>query len=93
MHKDIIGIKYCGGCNPRYDRVELVNNIKNSFKEYYFSEVKDNCSAVILICGCNARCIDINKIGNNIHLFFVTENFNIKNLKDFLLNLKLELSN
>ena len=31
-----IGVRYCGGCNPRYDRVALVKRIGGLFPEAEF---------------------------------------------------------
>lgn len=31
-----IGVRYCGGCNPRYDRVALVKRIGGFFPEAEF---------------------------------------------------------
>lgn len=29
-----VGIKYCGGCNPRYDRVAAVNQLKRESRRW-----------------------------------------------------------
>lgn len=54
-----IGIVYCGGCNPRYDRVALVNSLKKDLVE---TELELALEAVcydllLLVCGCSAACV------------------------------------
>ena len=55
-----IGIKYCGGCNPRYDRISEVNKLKAEFSEMDFVTAADHpdCDVVIVVCGCSAACAD-----------------------------------
>jgi len=56
-----VGIKYCGGCNPRYDRSSLVNQIVEDYKEKItFENVKEKelYDSIIVVCGCGSRCAD-----------------------------------
>lgn len=55
-----IGIKYCGGCNPRYDRVAEVNRLKAEFPkaEFVTASLHPDCDIVIVVCGCFAQCAD-----------------------------------
>jgi hypothetical protein len=50
-----IGVKYCGGCNPAYDRVALVEKIRASLKgEAEFVSPEDKGSDVVLaVHGCS----------------------------------------
>ena len=32
----VVGVRYCGGCNPRYDRAALVHSLEVSFPEVSF---------------------------------------------------------
>lgn len=59
-----VGIYYCGGCNPRYDRVGLVAEIEIMFPRLTFSPVSAGgaYTAVLVICGCLARCASLPKI-------------------------------
>ncbi|HON59737.1 MAG TPA: hypothetical protein P5040_00355 [Smithella sp.] len=56
-----IGVKYCGGCNPRIDRVKLAQDIIQPLPpgfvltEASFDEPWD---IGILICGCPAACAE-----------------------------------
>lgn len=58
---DLIGIKYCGGCNPVINRSELVEEIEKLLSPGY-SLVTDGPTnqwqLAILICGCPIACAD-----------------------------------
>jgi hypothetical protein len=53
-----IGIKYCGGCNPTYERVEIVDKIQFRFGDKFlfhrYSEQEGE--ALILVSGCHRTC-------------------------------------
>lgn len=53
-----VGIKYCGGCNPRYDRVKKVQELKNHYPQFCFSYAvpAQTYDFLLVICGCNANC-------------------------------------
>ena len=53
-----IGIAYCGGCNPRFDRVEAVAALKEEFPGIAFLPFQDggNYDFLAVVCGCHARC-------------------------------------
>lgn len=59
-----IGIKYCGGCNSRYDRVKLVNDIKNCFKDYEFNYANGNepFDLILVINGCHISCASLENL-------------------------------
>ena len=52
-----IAVYYCGGCNPRYDRVRAVSGPRERFPRLTFTlpdeGAPDGCLAV---CGCTAGC-------------------------------------
>lgn len=57
----VIGIKYCGGCNPHIDRTKLVQEIKILLPaEFIFTETttKEQWNIGILVCGCPTACAD-----------------------------------
>ncbi|MDR3554029.1 MAG: hypothetical protein P4L55_04685 [Syntrophobacteraceae bacterium] len=57
----IVGIKYCGGCNPRIDRSRVAEEIGACLPEG-FQLVQGKGPVVwdvgILICGCAVACAD-----------------------------------
>lgn len=53
----IVRVKYCGGCNPRYDRTLLLERLKEAFPEITFQgESSAQAAAGLVICGCSAAC-------------------------------------
>ena len=54
-----IGIKYCGGCNPRYDRKYALDRYIDAHKEHSFEAAKwgEHYEVIFLICGCERTCI------------------------------------
>ena len=53
-----IRVKYCGGCNPRYERTAVTAKLRAAFPEAAVAEVPaagpDHFVAVI--CGCPVAC-------------------------------------
>lgn len=52
-----VGIKYCGGCNPKYEREETLNNLIKRHKDWIIQDetAKDN-DICLVICGCERAC-------------------------------------
>ncbi len=56
-----MGLKYCGGCNPHYDRVSLVEDLKTRLGreiEWVSPEAGD-LDLVLAIEGCETACADL----------------------------------
>ncbi len=52
-----VGIKYCGGCNPSYDRVKMLNQIKENFSfEFHYAKPGIKYDVLIIINGCKSNC-------------------------------------
>ena len=60
-----IGVKYCGGCRELYDRKSEFEKTRAelSDSQIEFVPAKDGgkYDALLVICGCKARCADISK--------------------------------
>jgi len=56
--KKRIGIKYCGGCNPSYERVEMVERIKFRFNDrlLFLHHDEPELEVMIFINGCQRAC-------------------------------------
>lgn len=53
-----VAVKFCGGCNPSYDRTDYWERIRaasNGRIEWVRLEDQD-CRALLLICGCETAC-------------------------------------
>ncbi|MTI58630.1 MAG: hypothetical protein FH762_01355 [Firmicutes bacterium] len=51
-------IKYCGGCNSRINRREIVKRVKADLCQFDFSSysVSKKCDILIFISGCHVGC-------------------------------------
>ena len=55
-----VGIKYCGGCNPGYDRVALVEEVKKLLREEaVLVGVDEEVDVVLAVQGCRTSCADL----------------------------------
>lgn len=56
-----VGVKYCGGCNPRYDRVGLIRRLERGYPGTAFVPARpgEGCDLLLVVCGCAARCADV----------------------------------
>ena len=65
-----VGIKYCGGCNPAYDRVALADYIKKSLhgRAEFVPLDSDGIDLVLAVEGCKTCCADLSPFeGKPIH--------------------------
>lgn len=69
----IIGIKYCGGCNPRYDRVAKVEQLKAELPQhsYVSALTTSDCDVWLVVCGCPAACADRSALKAKKRLFLL----------------------
>lgn len=56
-----VGVKYCGGCNARYDRTALVARLKAALGGGVdwvgaAAELDAPLDFVLVVCGCTAAC-------------------------------------
>ncbi|MFN2303526.1 MAG: hypothetical protein ACK2TV_07315 [Anaerolineales bacterium] len=56
-----VGVKYCGGCNPNYDRVELGEGIRKKLdgKADFVVADSENVDVILAIEGCETACADL----------------------------------
>lgn len=56
-----VGLKYCGGCNPEYDRVAVKNQIEKSLqgRVLFVSPESDDKEMILAILGCKIACADL----------------------------------
>ena len=61
-----VGIKYCGGCNPYYDRVALVKRIANRLagKVEIVPLKHEQIDLVVAVEGCSTACADLSSVKN-----------------------------
>jgi hypothetical protein len=59
-----VRIKYCGGCNPDYDRTALVEDVKARLKGVvsWTSGDTDPFDRVLAVHGCKTACADVTAV-------------------------------
>jgi len=69
-----VGLKYCGGCNPGYDRVALAAYIEKSLhgRAEFVTLDDDNLDLVLAVAGCKRCCADLNSFEEK-KVFFITQ--------------------
>ncbi len=56
-------LRYCGGCNPQFDRVALARRLGEKFPDVEFitePDAEEVCGAAVIICGCSSTCANHN---------------------------------
>jgi hypothetical protein len=55
-----VGVKYCGGCNPTYDRVKRVEMLVGALKEgiEVVSYEEAPFELLLIVNGCQKACVD-----------------------------------
>lgn len=61
------GIRFCGGCNPRFDRRNAVEEIKSDLNEISFHNAVDgdNYDSLLVIGGCPSCCASYDQFNVN----------------------------
>lgn len=54
-----VGIKYCGGCNPRFDRAALVEKLEKEYGkvELTYDLADPQVEHIVAVCGCERACV------------------------------------
>jgi hypothetical protein len=62
MAKKKVGIKYCGGCNPFYERVEMIQRLQSLLEDRFTFAADDlqDSDVTVLVSGCPRACADKN---------------------------------
>jgi hypothetical protein len=53
------GVKFCGGCNPRYDRRKAFEAVRKRFEgriSFEFAQEGGSCGFLLYVAGCPCRC-------------------------------------
>lgn len=86
-----IGIKYCGGCNPRYDRTNVVSRLKEHIGEGHNIETAKQgiiYDIVIILCGCTCACASHQNLEAKYEKVFVTSESDIIKLLNVIDKIK-----
>lgn len=70
-----VGLRYCGGCNPRYDRVAAVEELRARFPRLDFRPAGPGQNLTLVVCGCSARCAETADLTGELLWMCVPEDF------------------
>jgi hypothetical protein len=58
--KKRVGIRYCGGCNPSYERVEMIQKVESLLENRFIFAVDNvqDSDIMMLVSGCPRACAD-----------------------------------
>ena len=84
-----VGVKYCGGCNPRYDRPAVLNKLKKKYSDVNFSYASEDkeTDLLIVICGCTAACADYSKLKSKNGIVVIDDEKGIEKISQAIDNL------
>jgi len=84
-----VGLKYCGGCNPEYDRVSLVRHIEESLqgKVEFVKPESESVRLILAVEGCSTACADLSAFqGMEVRIIY-----NIEGAGRFIKEIKTQL--
>lgn len=55
-----VGVRYCGGCNPRYDRAAFVRSLAAACPDVRLEGALPGgrYDRLVVVCGCLSQCAD-----------------------------------
>jgi hypothetical protein len=81
-----IGIKYYGGCNPSYERVEMVYQVQSLLKDRFIFSIygQQDSDIMMFVCGCPRACSNKNSNHPEVPSRSMTGESDFKSLIDWL---------
>ncbi|MGI6002828.1 MAG: hypothetical protein ACOX74_04255 [Lachnospiraceae bacterium] len=77
--------KFCGGCNPRYDREKAAERIRTQYPEIVLTnDSTAEADASVIICGCTAACAEVSDSYGPYGRFVIWGESALDELDDFL---------
>jgi len=64
--RQVVGLRYCGGCNPRYDRVAAVERLRAQLPKVGLCPAAPGQGIVLVVCGCLVRCADVSDLDGRL---------------------------
>lgn len=77
----LVGVKFCGGCNPRYDRGKAFDSMKsqlNGKAEFMIAEEGKEYDSLLVIGGCTNCCASYHQYKSKNDTVFMWDENHIK---------------
>ncbi|MBR0127169.1 MAG: hypothetical protein IJL99_02795 [Firmicutes bacterium] len=77
------GVKFCGGCNPRYDRGAAFRQIKDDLSDIDFVHAEEGnpVDNLLVIGGCTACCASYEQYDVKGNVYKMWDKDHIENIK------------
>jgi hypothetical protein len=81
-----IGLKYCGGCNPRYDRVAMMDRIRVRLGRrcLFLRPDRSDLEGMVIVNGCPTECATRDLEEQGIPYHSVTEEDGVDEAAEWL---------
>ena len=78
------GVRFCGGCNPRYDRRQALNQIESQFKDIDFINAAEGVphDLLLVIGGCSNCCASYEQFETKDGILKMWDKTNIERILD-----------
>jgi hypothetical protein len=85
-----IGIKYCGGCNPAYDRVGMINQVHSLFEDRFIvsSREMQDIDILVYVNGCPRACAETVSDQTGVPTRSIVDECDFEKLIDWLTGLE-----
>lgn len=83
----LVGVRYCGGCNPRHDRVGFVTRLSADCPDIRLEPALPGTlyDRLLVVCGCPARCANYSSLESSGGVFIVASDTDYPRAKEFVL--------
>ncbi len=81
-----IGVIYCGGCNPAYDRVGMMSQVRSRLGTFSFVSGRDEKDPDLLLYvnGCQRACVEREPVSTRAPIRSIVSNEEFESLIDWL---------
>ena len=80
-NRNSVGVRYCGGCNSRYDRVAAVKALEHNFPQVSFVPADSHQELTLLICGCPSQCVSRGDLSGEWICLYEEKHFDVSYLR------------
>ncbi len=84
------GVRFCGGCNPRFERGEVFRQLKRDIRniEFTYADEDESYDMLLVIGGCPSCCAAYEQYDVNGNVYKIWDISQVEGIKEKLLELK-----
>ena len=86
-----VGLKYCGGCRAGYDRVAMVESIRERLTQEveFVAADSEEAQMILIVTGCSTACAKIDKV-SDVPIRYITSP---EDAERWMAEMEIELNN